>query len=47
MDFGNAEELPLEDGSFDCVISQFGMMFFQDLQQARVAAYHASYAWKR
>ena len=25
-----AEALDLEDASFDCVISQFGMMFFQD-----------------
>ena len=26
----DAEALELEDASFDCVISQFGMMFFQD-----------------
>ncbi|MGI9393493.1 MAG: methyltransferase domain-containing protein [Boseongicola sp.] len=26
----SAEALELEDASFDCVISQFGMMFFQD-----------------
>lgn len=27
---GVAEELPLPDGSFDAVVSQFGMMFFTD-----------------
>ena len=27
---GAAEDLPFEDGTFDCVVSQFGMMFFQD-----------------
>lgn len=25
-----AEQLPFEDGSFDAVVSQFGLMFFQD-----------------
>ena len=29
-----AEALELEDESFDCVVSQFGMMFFQDRQKA-------------
>lgn len=29
-----AEDLPFEDASFDCVLSQFGMMFFQDKKQA-------------
>lgn len=27
---GVAEDLPVEDGSFDRVVSQFGMMFFRD-----------------
>jgi ubiquinone/menaquinone biosynthesis C-methylase UbiE len=27
---GKAEALPLPDGSFDAVVSQFGLMFFQD-----------------
>lgn len=27
---GTAEALPCEDDSFDAVISQFGLMFFQD-----------------
>jgi SAM-dependent methyltransferase len=31
---GRAEELPFEDGEFDCVVSQFGMMFFQDRDKA-------------
>jgi ubiquinone/menaquinone biosynthesis C-methylase UbiE len=31
---GSAENLPFDDGSFDCVISQFGMMFFQDRLKA-------------
>jgi ubiquinone/menaquinone biosynthesis C-methylase UbiE len=31
---GSAESLPFDDGSFDCVISQFGMMFFQDRLKA-------------
>ncbi len=31
---GRAEELPFEDGTFDCVVSQFGMMFFQDRDKA-------------
>ena len=39
---GNAEDLPLEDGSFDCVISQFGMMFFQDIQKAAQEMYRVT-----
>lgn len=31
---GTAEELPFEDAAFDCVMSQFGMMFFADKQKA-------------
>ena len=31
---GLAEELPYEDDSFDVVVSQFGMMFFQDKKAA-------------
>lgn len=31
---GVAEELPLPDGSFDAVVSQFGMMFFADRPEA-------------
>ncbi|MEX0340504.1 MAG: methyltransferase domain-containing protein [Arenibacterium sp.] len=31
---GTAEEIPLADQSFDTVLSQFGMMFFQDKTQA-------------
>ncbi|MDH3456056.1 MAG: methyltransferase domain-containing protein [Gemmatimonadota bacterium] len=27
---GTAESLPCDDASFDCVVSQFGMMFFRD-----------------
>ena len=30
----SAEELELNDETFDCVISQFGMMFFQDRQKS-------------
>jgi len=30
----NAEALDLEDAAFDCVISQFGMMFFEDRAKA-------------
>jgi len=29
-----AEALELDDGAFDCVISQFGMMFFQDRRKS-------------
>jgi len=29
-----AEALELDDESFDCVVSQFGMMFFQDRQKS-------------
>ena len=31
---GHAENLPFDGGSFDCVVSQFGMMFFQDRLKA-------------
>ena len=31
---GSAEALALEDAAFDCVLSQFGMMFFQDREKA-------------
>ncbi len=31
---GTAEELPVEDASFDRVVSQFGMMFFSDPERA-------------
>ena len=31
---GQAENLPFEDGAFDCVVSQFGMMFFKDRPKA-------------
>ena len=31
---GSAEALDSDDGMFDCVISQFGMMFFQDRRKA-------------
>lgn len=31
---GTAENLPFDDGAFDCVVSQFGMMFFQDHMKA-------------
>ena len=27
---GNAEDLPFDDNSFDAVVSQFGLMFFED-----------------
>jgi SAM-dependent methyltransferase len=30
----SAESLTVADNQFDCVISQFGMMFFQDLQKS-------------
>lgn len=30
----SAEDLDLDDGAFDCVVSQFGMMFFQDRQKS-------------
>ena len=30
----SAEVLPLADSTFDCVLSQFGMMFFQDKAEA-------------
>ncbi len=31
---GVAEELPFESGSFDAVVSQFGLMFFRDRRRA-------------
>ena len=31
---GRAEQLPFADGSFDAVVSQFGLMFFDDRAQA-------------
>ena len=31
---GRAESLPFEDGWFDAVVSQFGLMFFEDRQAA-------------
>jgi ubiquinone/menaquinone biosynthesis C-methylase UbiE len=31
---GVAESLPFPDGSFDAVVSQFGLMFFRDRRQA-------------
>jgi SAM-dependent methyltransferase len=31
---GTAESLPFDDGSFDAVVSQFGLMFFSDKVQA-------------
>lgn len=31
---GQAEALPYEDASFDAVVSQFGLMFFEDRRQA-------------
>ncbi|WP_299951887.1 methyltransferase domain-containing protein [uncultured Ruegeria sp.] len=39
---GSAEELPLADGSFDSVISQFGMMFFQELRKATREMYRVT-----
>ena len=33
---GRAEALPLPDGSFDAVVSQFGFMFFEDKPRALV-----------
>jgi SAM-dependent methyltransferase len=31
---GRAEELPFEDGRFDAVVCQFGLMFFEDREEA-------------
>jgi ubiquinone/menaquinone biosynthesis C-methylase UbiE len=31
---GSAESIPFEDGSFDAVVSQFGLMFFEDRSAA-------------
>lgn len=31
---GTAESLPFQDGSFDAVVSQFGLMLFEDRQRA-------------
>jgi len=36
-----AETLEVDDASFDCVVSQFGMMFFQDRQQSADEMYRA------
>jgi len=33
-EMGRAEALPYEDGTFDAVVSQFGLMFFEDRVQA-------------
>lgn len=33
-DQGNAEALPYEDGKFDAVVCQFGLMFFEDRSKA-------------
>lgn len=33
---GTAEALPLDDATFDCVVSQFGMMFFKDRHKAAI-----------
>jgi SAM-dependent methyltransferase len=33
---GSAEALDFGDGIFDCVVSQFGMMFFQDCPKAAI-----------
>lgn len=35
----NAQELPFEDNSFNCVICQFGIMFFPDKQKGINEAY--------
>ena len=37
----SAEALEVDDGAFDCVISQFGMMFFQDKQKSADEMYRA------
>ena len=37
----SAEALDVDDDSFDCVISQFGMMFFQDRQKSADEMYRA------
>ena len=31
---GRAESLPFDDASFDCVVSEFGLMFFEDRRAA-------------
>ena len=37
----SAEALDVEDAAFDCVISQFGMMFFQDREKSAEEMYRA------
>jgi SAM-dependent methyltransferase len=37
----SAEALDVDDGSFDCVISQFGMMFFKDRQKSAEEMFRA------
>lgn len=37
----SAEALDVEDGAFDCVVSQFGMMFFTDRQKSAQEMYRA------
>lgn len=39
---GSAEDLPFSDGSFDCVVSQFGMMFFQNKVKAASEMYRVA-----
>lgn len=39
---GLAESLPFDDGSFDRIISQFGMMFFQNRQKAVEEAFRVA-----
>ncbi|SHJ33767.1 Ubiquinone/menaquinone biosynthesis C-methylase UbiE [Shimia gijangensis] len=39
---GSAEKLPFDNGSFDCVVSQFGMMFFQDHPKAAYEMYRVA-----
>jgi SAM-dependent methyltransferase len=36
---GSAEELEFDDNSFDCIVSQFGMMFFKDRHAAASEMY--------
>ncbi len=39
---GSAEDLPFGECSFDCVMSQFGMMFFEDRQKAANEMYRVT-----
>ncbi|WP_108879596.1 methyltransferase domain-containing protein [Anderseniella sp. Alg231-50] len=39
---GSAEALPFDSGSFDCTVSQFGMMFFQDRSKAADEMYRVT-----